>query len=269
MNSYQKLKRHLKDAGLFYAIWKGIKYFVFLIRRHKENLKQKPINVISRDRIKLCYLNNSIKIFWGDHEITKDPGLNVSVTTLGISTDSSKADWGVIERSKDQFKLRIVFKDIPLSQDWTIKIENGNRISWKISMEAEEYLHIDEFRIVCLINVRYGVWFSDYREEDFPPLNGCWQDLCLSNRPTSVVGARPSVQDLFLPPIVLKSEEDRNRVLPLIQNQPENSDARIIGFRKLNREETDFAFGHHHIFSSRINLSEDDILSGKDTKKEA
>jgi len=56
-----------------------------------------------------------------------------------------------------------------------IKIIDDCRISLNIEVEIEEWLHIDEFRIVCLASPSYKAWVQDFRQGDFPCASKDWQ----------------------------------------------------------------------------------------------
>ena len=254
--NYQKFKKHLKTGGLFYALWRGIKYFVFLIKLQRDRFKQSPKNTVIKGRLKIVCGKGGINIFWNDLETTKGPGLNIGINTLGLWTDSTKADWHILERGIDYFKVKIIFKDLPLNQIWSIKLKEEDQIIWQIDTEIEEWLRIDEFRIVCLVNFRYKTWINNYQQADFPRLDDNWHDLCLENSFASLIGVRFLAEGEFLPSFTI---ETQNNPFPFIQNPPLNNNSHIIGFRFiLPEEKKEFFPGHYHTFYGTINLYEDD-----------
>lgn len=223
--------------------------------KYKKSLKQLPNDTIAKENIKVSCSNSGINIFCNGNMITKDPGLNVAVNTLGIWTDSTKADWHIIEKGNDYFRISAVFRYIPLEQIWSIKIKDGQRIHWQIDMAVEEGLHIDEFRILSIVNPQYKTWVTDYKHVDFPRSDNNWHDLYLDNRAASLVGAIFPIGDQALPSFVLEVE-DKN-MLPIIQNTPLDLHAHIIGFRHIDSEEKkDYLAGEYDLFSGRINLFE-------------
>ncbi len=254
--NYQKFKRHFKTRGVFYAFWRGVKYCVFLIKRQRDRLKQTPKNVIVKDRLKIVLSNGGINIFWRGIEVTKGMGLSVAINTLGLWTDSSNGDWQIIDKGKDYFKVKLVFRDLPLNQIWDINIKDEKEIHWQIDTDIEEWLYIDEFRIVCLVNSRYKTAISNYQQADFPRLDNNWHDLYLNdNYPVSLVGVRFPVESKFPSSFILETS-DKNW-FSLIQNSPLNINAHIIGFRHINSEEKkNYSPGHCHLFTGKINLYE-------------
>lgn len=222
-------------------------------------------NVISKGRIRLVCSACGISIFWDNKAITQGAGLNVAINTLGLWTDSVKADWQILENKEDSLKAKVVFRDLPMSQVWSIRIDDEKQIDWQIDMDVEEWLHIDEYRILGLVNPRYKSWVNNYKQADFPRLDSQWHDLCLDNLPAHLVGARFPLEGDPLPSFIL--EEESRSFFPLIQNLPLNDNAHIIGFRHIDSEEKkDYSSGQYCLFTGKINLFENDYLL--DTKIE-
>lgn len=204
-----------------------------------------------------------INIYWNEIEVTKGVGLNLAINTLGLWTNSTKANWQILEKGKDNFKLKLIFEELPLNQIWRIKIEDKDEIDWQIDIDMEVPLRVDEFRIVCLVNPHYKTWISNCQYRDFPRLNDNFQNLYLDNHPVSLVGVRFSIGNGFLPSFILEVQ-DKN-LLPLIQNPPEHTDSHIIGLRLIDfKEKENCPVGYYHLFTGRINLFEKDhLLDGK------
>ena len=257
MNNYKKFTKHLKTNNLFYAIWRGIKYFIFVIKWKGKYFESLSENMIVKGNIKMYCSNGGINIFWKDKKITSDPGLNVAVNTLGLWTDSSKAEWQILKRDDDFLNVKIVFKELPMEQIWFLKINSDNEIDWRVQANVEEWTHIDEFRVLTMVNSYYKIWLSDYHYADFPRLDDYWYDIYLNNKPVSLVGVRFSKGDNFLPPLVIGSQEEN--LLPLIQNPPLINNAHIVGVRinKLN-DTNNFEPGNYEVFSGKIVLFEEE-----------
>jgi len=215
--------------------------------------------MISKGRTKIICSKYGINIFWDEVAITKGVGLNVGINTLGLWTDSAKADWQILEKGNNHLKLKVVFKDLSLSQTWDVEIKDEHEIYWQIDMDVEEWLHTDEFRIVCLVNPCFKSWINNYQQGDFPRRDNHWQSLCTSDIPTSLVGVRFPLKDEPLPSFIL--EPKQTNMFCLVQNPPLNTNAHIIGLRHIVPEERkDYSPGSYHLFSGKINLFEDEYL---------
>lgn len=265
-NNYQKFICHLRAGGLFYAFFRGIKYFIFLLRnllhrRQKIKVKQPAKCMIMKGCIKAVCSDSGINIYWNDVEVTGEAGLNVSINTLGLWTDSTKADWQILDRGEDNFKVRVIFKELPLNQIWVIKIIEGCQICLDISTETEEWLCINEFRVICQANSRYKAWIRNFQQEDFPRPNNYWQDLCLDNIFAFLIGVRFPREGKFLPSLALERRNGKEQAFAFVQKPPSGINAHIIGFRQINlKGEESYCPGRYHLFSGRINLFEKDNL---------
>ena len=253
----KRFKEHIKSGGFFYAIVRGVKYYFFLKTQWK--------NFIKKDRLTLIYENQSIKIFWDNYEITSNVGLNVGINTLGVWTDSTKAQWQLKERGKDYFRFRVVFSDLPLAQEWEIAVHDGYQIHWKVSTEIEKWLHIDELRILALIHPRYKSWFHNYNLVDFIRFRNQWMDISMTASPTFIVGARFFTEGKFLPAISIEPDGNHERFLSVVQNAPLESNAHIVGVSKsIAEEEKECVPARYSTFSGIITVyAEEKVLDEK------
>lgn len=252
----EKFKQHLRDKGLFYALWRGMKYFIFLTKKREKHVKAPSRNMISSKRLEILFSNNGINIIWDHSQLTKGIGLNVAVKFLGLWTNSSRADWQIIEKSQSCIRIKAVFKDLPLSLIWSLDIKDEQLIYWKIDLDIEEWLHLDEFRILAFVESGYKTWISNYKQADFPRLNNDWQDF-LDNDPASLVGVRFPVEGKNLSSFILETHDAGT--LSLIQNPPSINEARLVGFRNvIPLDKKDFSPGQYHLFSGKIQLFVDD-----------
>lgn len=268
-SNYQKFRKHLEAGGLFYAFWRGVIFLIFLIKKQRDRFKKTvtatPCIMIAKGKTKIVYSAGGINIYWGNCEVTKAPGLNVAINTLGLWTNSTEADWQILGKTEDHLKFKVVFRNLPLSLIWHIRIRNEQEIAWQIDAEIEEWLHVDEFRIVCLADPCYKTWFSGYRQRDFPRLDKNWHDLYLDNLPASLIGFGFPLEDKFLPAFALEAKD--KDLFSLIQNPPSEVNAHIAAFRHIDSEDKkEYQPGIYHIFSGKINLFKEEQLL--DTKIE-
>lgn len=228
----KKFKQHLISGGLFYAFWRAVKYFIFIMRKPEDvwqdySVESGPLRIVAS----LC----GVQVYWLDKPLTTKVGLNVSVNTLGLWTDSSKATWQLMEKNKDLLKLRISFFEIPLVQVWNIKINDKTGFVWEIESQNTEWIHINEIRIVNLLNPQYTSWFCGYQHGNFCRFEKHWRDFDLSQPESLLVGVRFSTEGANLPALSLEVMDKASRVL--IQNTSFRDSARIIGFSTVYQNE--------------------------------
>lgn len=256
----QKFRGHLGNRGLLYALWRAIKYFIFIIRSSRRR-KRLSRNSIGAGGIRLSFNSLGISIYWQESEITPGIGLNSAINTLGRWTDSSQADWQIVEKGGDYFILKNRWKNLPVTQTWRIYIKKDKEITWKITMEVKEGLCIDERRVACLVSSRYKSWINGYDQRDFPQVKG-WLNISLANKSSRMVGARFFAEGDFLPSLVLEFEDNEfDQIFPLIQNSSIDINAHVLGARMVDGEEKNYYLpGDYNFFSGKIVLFENDSL---------
>ncbi|MDD5027094.1 MAG: radical SAM protein [Candidatus Omnitrophica bacterium] len=251
--NYQKFRQHFKTGGLLYSFGRGLQYLRFLVK--KQCLSEVlPLN--KEKMIKLVNARCGLSILYNNVPVTNGVGLNIAINTVGGWTDSSIAEWQVLSRGEDFIKLKIIFRELPVSLFWDLKIVNQRQIDWQVYLRAEEYLVIDELRIVCLLKPDYKSWFTKNKCLDFPEFADSWQDLCFIDQPDSSTGARSGSG--ILPYFIVEGVAGDFR--PFIQNTPKKMQSRCIGFRIL--EPGEYPRGNYQIFQGRI------ILAGNEAELE-
>ncbi|MBP7836005.1 MAG: radical SAM protein [Candidatus Omnitrophica bacterium] len=248
--NYQKFRQHLEAGGLLYSFWRGIKYLRFLVAGNRGLAKAPPL--AEKKMIRLACSRQGLNISYNNEPLTTGVGLNMAINTVSGWTDSSRAEWQVLSQSEDYIKVKIIFQELPLALFWDLKIVDQRRIDWQAYIRAEEFLVIDELRLVCLLNPHYKSWFTENKFMDFPQFTGSWQNLYFLDQPSSLVGAGKGGSTL--PDFTLEGIAGNTR--PFIQNTPKKAHSRCIGFRIL--EPGEYPRGNYLIFQGRI------VLGGND-----
>ncbi|MFA5724696.1 MAG: radical SAM protein [Candidatus Omnitrophota bacterium] len=247
--NYQKFRQHFKTGGLVYSFGRGLKYLRFLVKRQ---CLSGALPLTKERMIKLVHSQCGLSILYNNVPLTNGVGLNIAVNTVGGWTDSSIAEWQVLNRGEDFIKLKIIFRELPLSLFWNLKIVNQRRIDWQAYLRAEEYLVIDELRVVCLLKPGYKSWFTENKLVDFPKFEDSWQDLCFIDQPASLIGAISG--NATLPYFILGGIDGQARFF--IQNTPKGMQSRCIGFRMVQPGE--YPRGNYQIFQGSITLAAND-----------
>lgn len=214
------------------------------------------VKELVKGRTRIVFAQKGISIFWSNLEITKNIGLNVAINTAGLWTDSSKADWKVIEKKGDNVVLKIVFKELPLSQIWSLKFPAEKEIYWQIDTQIEEWIFIDEVRILCLLQPYYKNWICEYVEGNFVKLGKDWCNLHITSLPSSLVGVRFCAQEKLLPSFTMESLN--KKFLPFVQVSPQIIGAYVVGFRSKDIKE--FLPAYYHTFSGKLSLFEEEEI---------
>ncbi len=265
----KRIKAHFKKGGLLYVGLRVVKYLKFLIisliikiKRDKKKSVTLKETVLSSDNLKIVVLNSGINFLWKDVLFTVHPGVNLGFNILGLWNDSARADWHIVEKATNYLKIKVYFWELPLNQTWEIKLLSKNRVKIDIWLEVEEWLHIDEIRLLCLAEGKYKCWINNFEINNFQKFGNAWRDICMSSEVSSLVGLRfPKINDI--PSFTM--ETDEKDTFAIIQNSPQNMSAHAVGFRKIiPTGKRDYAPGTYGLFSVYFNFfSSDQPLDNK------
>ncbi len=175
--SYQRFKAHYNEKGLLYALYRGFKYLLFVVK--KTVLAKQPKNdAISCGRLRVVCNAGGIKLYHGDIELTANIGLNVAICTLTSWADSSKGKWEVLRRGSESLMIKNRWDYLPLTLIWHLTIRNETKIIWKIELEAEENIKIDRVRAIIILSQTYNNWSmpKDAKKKFLPADDGIKQE---------------------------------------------------------------------------------------------
>jgi len=258
----KKFMRYAESDGFPAALKKVYSYGSFLAKKIYVNKKAEVFSScgaaceITDGRTSIVFSGKGVHIIRDGFRLTQNSGLNVAVNTLGLWTDSSKARWEAESSGQNEIRFKILFDDLPVSQNWIVSFEPGGRIRWNISMDVEELLHIDEIRFAVPVSLLYKSWVYDFYQGNFRRQDSQWHDLVSSGEPPAMVGARFSIGEKPLPAFVIEPVSSRSSgLVPMVQNCARDIPAHIVGFRRHEKaQNTDFEPGTYQLFSARIGL---------------
>lgn len=165
-HSCQRFIFHYRQKGLLYAIDRGAKYILFLIKKYI--LKNKTLeNSVSAGRLKLVFDICGVKIFWNKIELTNNVGLNIAINTLGAWTDSSRGDWRILKKESSHMIISNRWHYLPVTLIWNLQIVDERKIVWTVEIETEEDIKIDKKRALVLLSAQYKTWLTHDRRAQF------------------------------------------------------------------------------------------------------
>jgi len=258
-SNYQKFQGHLKAGGIFYALWRGLKYFAFVVKIKRGQGKKLPKPGLICGRTRLMMSAYGVKIFWENKEMTEGVGLNSAINILGMWSDSSKADWQVQESSRDSFVLGCRWRDLPITQRWSIKLKSETKIVWKIDMDIEEDLEFDKKEIAIFVSPEYRKRVSSYEQGDFTKKIFSGQ-MKLNNCFSRSIGIKPPKGKEFLPSLLLEFRRGKDDISNLfVQNDLEQNKTFSVGVEIAKKSGGKYFLpGSYKLFSGEITLFEDE-----------
>lgn len=232
---------------IFNVFLRDIGYLSSLIRGRKRGKAIVGIydNFFSQGRLKVIVRDYGLKIFFDGIEITSGYGLKVAINTLGIWTDSSMADWIITDKGNGSIEIKVVFMELPLHGIWNIKIENEKTISWKLDVETEEGLCINEIMIFYSLAADYKI---------------CSFGGCLDTAIAKSILKRSEASG-----VILKLSGKQHNIFQSFRlNSPVFRKQCLMGFRKFNSQDAvNYPSGRHSIFSGIMDLLSSDSIGEK------
>ncbi|RKY33684.1 MAG: hypothetical protein DRP78_07275, partial [Candidatus Omnitrophota bacterium] len=248
--AYLEWNQHCKLKYCRKCCWKFCKKAVsfllraafFLLQKIKSILVRVPaipvtdsvsdcekIESISLADIKLIFVKGRVELYWKNHKITKDVGLNTSLYCGGNWTDSSKAKWKIEKQKENKVSIYLAWDNSPARQKWEINIMPDQTILWKVKIYVEKDLEILEYKAGIMLQEGYNSWKDDLGIGLFPRITG-WEEIELYNSKTRSLYV---MANLYLPELELKLASDvAIHTYAQIQNTNKDIKARILQMRR-------------------------------------
>ncbi|HNW38904.1 MAG TPA: radical SAM protein [Candidatus Omnitrophota bacterium] len=126
-------------------------------------------------RVKFDPAKKRAYIFYNNQSLTADVGLNTSFNIQGKWFDSSTGIWQVNSEA-DRLFTKITFRDFPIVQDWTIKL-NKDSLVWEIKTLFGEKLRVDQQKFGMVFTDQYNKYSAGELSAEFPPVDDQWREV--------------------------------------------------------------------------------------------
>ena len=226
---------------------------------HMHRKKKQVLGSISKDKLQAQMHNGGIKLFWDDQELTQGVGLNSSICIFGLWHDSSKAKWEVIKHGDGELLLKNSWRNIPIAQEWRIRINDRNSLKWQITMRVDSKIEIEESKASIMLSPAYARWNTNKEQGKFP-LAMSWKEVNIKNSQVNVVGVQGVKNNgSKMPAISLDFSTTPKQLKPQVQNSDKIINARVISARCIEENGgTVFLPGSYEYFSAEINTGDMD-----------
>lgn len=140
-------------------------------------------DLLQKGKLRFVFEDGRGCIFWNGREVTKHLGLYTSLRSGYRWYDSkSKAGWKITDRSGDSFNITGEWFDLPIIQNWHIRLKEENMIEFSINMSTKDKVEVDRLQANIMLSERYKEWFSDSSKGVFSDFKGNidddWEILC-------------------------------------------------------------------------------------------
>ena len=145
-----------------------------LIQETEKELRQGPLKV-RLDNGRGC-------IYWKTKQLTKKLGLYTSLRVNGRWHESSRhAVWSG-QKQQGAFIYNGQWLDLPIAQQWRVKIITDNMIECRIKLIVHEEIEVDRLQTNLMLTEAYSCWRVDAEQGEFSSFdadaNDDWQIDC-------------------------------------------------------------------------------------------
>ncbi|MFH1092576.1 MAG: radical SAM protein [Candidatus Omnitrophota bacterium] len=226
---------------------------------HVNRRKKQVMGSISQGKLLAQMHDEGIKLFWNKQELTQGVGLNSSVCIFGLWHDSSKAKWKIIKHSNDELVLKNNWRNIPVSQEWRIKIDSSNSLLWQINMSVDSKIEIEESKASIMLSPVYDRWNTTEERGKFP-LAMSWNEANIKNSQVKCVCVRGAKNEgQIMPGISFDFSSTQGQIKPQIQNSDKIINARVISAKRTEENGGKvFLPGSCDYFCAKINVGDND-----------
>ncbi|MCM8774479.1 MAG: hypothetical protein NC820_07090, partial [Candidatus Omnitrophica bacterium] len=124
--------------------------------------------VLSNGKTRLVFNHGQCTILYNGLPLTKANHVNSSIYINGKQYHSNSAYWQVKKEASDKLVARGIWHSLPIEQIWEIKINKENSFLWKINLQINESVDIEEQSVYFTFHQDYRYWFSEYSQGSFP-----------------------------------------------------------------------------------------------------
>jgi MoaA/NifB/PqqE/SkfB family radical SAM enzyme len=144
--------------------------------RRREELKKIRKRMIANGDLKIWLDDaNRLRLHYKGVELAKSYGLSSSILSEGIWYHSQETGFDVEKISENQMRIFVSFPDMPIRQEWLIKIDSRESISCEINTELTDSLRIDRVKVDFLISKSYSRLVYQLEDAVFPQeFNALW-----------------------------------------------------------------------------------------------
>ena len=219
---------------------------------------------LSYRKLKLVFEKGQGLLSYNNVNLTKATHIGTSFFANGRWYYSHLAHWEVKKEKKNKLIARGIWRNLPIVQIWEIEINDKSSILWKVDMQVDGEVDIQEQRAQFMCSEDYKHYFSKYGAGDFLgkflEVEMDMLQRCIPDGPIGLL-----CQNNQLPTLFLKFSKELNNFAKILKADFYHK-ARILRVEKVEPEgETRFLPGKHHCFVIEANLNKDSQICIEDS----
>jgi len=140
-----------------------------VVSRYTEDLEREEAVVSLRSGgLEVVFEDGKLSLVWQGRPLTGGPGMYSTFLVNGHWHESVLARWEVIERKPGGFMARGRWQNLPLVQEWSVRMERTDFVKIDINTEILESLQIENASINLMLDEGYRRWEASGESGDFP-----------------------------------------------------------------------------------------------------
>lgn len=145
----------------------------FSLLREEAGAAGRTSNAIVSGDTKFVFDNGRGRLYRGQEELTKNLALYTSVRSGGKWFDSlSSACWKVVYGDGRQIRVTGKWLDLPLVQDWSIRLVDVLTFDWDVVLRVEKGVELDRLQANIMLSEMFSQWSSGRHTGVFPDFRG-------------------------------------------------------------------------------------------------
>ncbi|MDD5060211.1 MAG: ABC transporter ATP-binding protein [Candidatus Omnitrophica bacterium] len=123
--------------------------------------------VLSSKDTNLVFANGEVMLSYKGLNLTKNSHLNTSINIAGKWYDSSCANWEFKRQAVNKIIGYGFWQGLPLKQIWEFEINKDGDFFWKVWLQVEKAVDIQQQRLQFMCTSKYKYFFTDYSGGEF------------------------------------------------------------------------------------------------------
>lgn len=125
-------------------------------------------SVLYNGKLRLTFDKGCAILYYDSINLTKPSHMNTSIYANKRWFFSNLAQWEVKKESKDKLVAKGRWQDFPIVQIWEIEMTSESSFLWKINIQVNEEIDLEEQHAWLMCSQDYKSWFCDYGKGFFP-----------------------------------------------------------------------------------------------------
>jgi len=224
------------------------------IKDYLNNLENE--STLTNGKLRLTFDNGSCILNYNGIDLSKADHLSTSILVRERWYSSNLAYWDIKKEGKNKIVAYGNWFHLPLTQIWEVEIIGESSFSWKVSMQVNEELDIEQQHFYVTGCNDYTHWFSKYGEGKFPDtFLEVDSDILQRYIPEGLLGLKD--QTTRLPSLSLRFSKELNNFAKIFNSDFCNK-ARILQIERVEPEQNiKFSPGQYKCFEIGVVLSKD------------